>query len=70
ILNLSVSILLIGITDLAAGCECNCPLCGPGGPACKGCPERVPLCTELINQVQKLQLRIRQCVCGEPTWMI
>ncbi|XP_017080275.1 salivary glue protein Sgs-7-like [Drosophila eugracilis] len=61
-------ILIIGFTDLAEGC--GCVPCGPGGKACAGCPERVPLCQDLIRTVQYLQKQIRQCVCGEPTWMI
>ncbi|XP_016999602.1 salivary glue protein Sgs-7-like [Drosophila takahashii] len=63
-------ILLIGFTDLALGCNCGCEPCGPGGKACKGCPERVALCQDLINLVKNLQQRVRQCVCGEPTWML
>ncbi|KAH8380580.1 hypothetical protein KR009_011563, partial [Drosophila setifemur] len=68
--HLAASILLIGFADLAAGSNCGCTPCGPGGVACKGCPEKQKLCQELISQVRNLQVRIRQCVCGEPSWML
>ncbi|XP_037722407.1 salivary glue protein Sgs-7 [Drosophila subpulchrella] len=63
-------VLLIGLTDLTLGCDCGCKPCGPGGTACKGCPERVALCEDLINTILTLQKKVRQCVCGEPTWML
>ncbi|EDV51417.1 salivary glue protein Sgs-7 [Drosophila erecta] len=67
-------ILLIGFSDLASGSQapqgCGCQPCGPGGKACAGCPEKVQLCQQLIGDIRNLQLKIRQCVCGEPQWMI
>ncbi|XP_043649957.1 salivary glue protein Sgs-7-like [Drosophila teissieri] len=63
-------ILLIGFTDLALGCDCECQPCGPGGKACKDCPEKDQLCQQLICDIRNLQTRVRQCVCGEPQWML
>ncbi|EDX15716.1 salivary glue protein Sgs-7 [Drosophila simulans] len=63
-------ILLIGFSDLASGCACECQPCGPGGKACGGCPEKVQLCQQLIGDIRNLQQKIRKCVCGEPQWMI
>ncbi|XP_039488506.1 salivary glue protein Sgs-7-like [Drosophila santomea] len=63
-------ILLIGFTDLAMGCECECQPCGPGGKPCGTCPERDQLCQRLIQNIRNLQSDVRQCVCGEPQWMI
>ncbi|XP_037722622.1 salivary glue protein Sgs-7-like [Drosophila subpulchrella] len=64
-------ILFIGFTEGAAGTtDCGCQVCGPAGKACQGCPERIPLCQDLINTIQTLQKKVRQCVCGIPTWML
>ncbi|XP_034655727.1 salivary glue protein Sgs-3-like [Drosophila subobscura] len=35
----------------------SCSVCGPGGSACQGCPERENLCQELINTVRNLERR-------------
>ncbi|XP_043649918.1 salivary glue protein Sgs-8-like [Drosophila teissieri] len=64
-------ILLIGFSDLASGSDtCPCVLCGPGGKACDQCPERVPLCKDMISILEDVERKVRLCVCGEQTWML
>ncbi|EDV51418.1 salivary glue protein Sgs-8 [Drosophila erecta] len=64
-------ILLIGCCDLASASEaCGCQPCGPGGKACANCPERVPLCKDLINIMSDLERKVRLCVCGEQEWLL
>ncbi|EDW94133.1 salivary glue protein Sgs-8 [Drosophila yakuba] len=65
-------ILLIGFSDLASGSDtCACQICGPGGKKCPGdCPERVPLCKELIGILSAIEKNVRVCVCGEKTWLL
>ncbi|XP_022220461.2 salivary glue protein Sgs-7-like [Drosophila obscura] len=80
------SILLISFADLGTGCKtpnnkppkgkpptnpCDlCGLCGPGGTACQGCKGRDGLCQELLDNVRVLERKIRQCVCGEKSWLL
>ncbi|EDW94137.2 salivary gland secretion 3 [Drosophila yakuba] len=49
---------------------CGCKSCGPGGIPCGSCPKRQGLCTELNNLLRQLERRVRECVCGQPVWLL
>ncbi|EDW41105.1 GM25279 [Drosophila sechellia] len=49
---------------------CGCKSCGPGGEPCTGCAKRDALCRDLNGLLRNLERQVRQCVCGQPDWLL